>query len=62
MLLAFSVSLAYFNDAQIGMSVPLVYPLLLYLLLRMLWAGIRGGGRSLGRCTSTSPPAGWPWG
>jgi hypothetical protein len=38
-LLAFTVSLAFFNDAQIGVSVPLVYPLLLYLLLRMLWAG-----------------------
>jgi hypothetical protein len=47
-LLAFTVSLAFFNDAQIGVSVPLVYPLLLYLLVRMLWAGIRGGGRSLG--------------
>ena len=47
-LLAFSISLAYFNDAQIGISVPLVYPLMLYLLARMLWTGIRGGGRSLG--------------
>jgi hypothetical protein len=47
-LLAFTVSLAYFNDAQIGVSVPIVYPLLLYLLLRMLWAGIRGGRKSLG--------------
>jgi hypothetical protein len=56
-LLAFSVSLAYFNDAQIGMSVPLVYPLLLYLLARMLWAGIRGGGRSLG--LHLNVPAGW---
>jgi hypothetical protein len=56
-LLAFSVSLAYFNDAQIGVSVPLVYPLLLYLLLRMLWAGIRGGGRSLG--LHLNVPAGW---
>ncbi len=42
-LLGFSVSLAYFNDAQIGVSVPLVYPLLLYLLGRMLWVGLRGG-------------------
>jgi hypothetical protein len=56
-LLAFSVSLAYFNDAQIGMSVPLVYPLLLYLLLRMLWAGTRGGRRSLG--LHLNVPAGW---
>ena len=43
------VSLAFFNDAQIGVSVPLVYPLLLYLLLRMLWAGHpRRRGGSLG--------------
>jgi hypothetical protein len=35
-LLAFSVSLAFFNHANIGISVPLVYPLLVYLLLRML--------------------------
>ncbi len=35
-LLAFSISLAFFNHARIGLSVPLVYPLLLYLLVRML--------------------------
>jgi hypothetical protein len=35
-LLAFSVSLAFFNHANVGMSVPLVYPCLLYLLARML--------------------------
>jgi hypothetical protein len=35
-LLAFSISLAFFNHAEIGISVPLVYPLLLYLLGRML--------------------------
>ncbi len=40
-LLAFGVSLAFFNDAQIGASVPLVYPLLAYLLARMLWIGLR---------------------
>jgi hypothetical protein len=56
-LLAFSVSLAYFNDAQIGVSVPIVYPLMLYLLVRMLWTGIRGGGRSLG--LHLNVPAGW---
>ena len=33
----FSISLACFNAAEIGWSVPLVYPLLLYLLGRMLW-------------------------
>ncbi len=35
-LLGFSVSLAFFNHALIGISVPLVYPFLLYLLVRML--------------------------
>jgi hypothetical protein len=35
-LLAFSVSLALFNNADIGLSVPLVYPFLVYLLARML--------------------------
>ncbi len=36
MLLGFSVSLAFFNHGQIGLSVPLVYPFLVYLLVRML--------------------------
>jgi hypothetical protein len=36
MLLGFSISLAFFNHAMIGLSVPLVYPFLLYLLARML--------------------------
>jgi len=36
MLLGFSISLGFFNHANIGMSVPLVYPFLLYLLARML--------------------------
>jgi len=40
-LLAFSASVAFFNDAQIDVSVPLVYPLLAYLLGRMLWVGLR---------------------
>jgi hypothetical protein len=35
-MLAFSISLAFFNHARIGISVPLVYPLLVYLLVRML--------------------------
>ena len=35
-LLSFSVSLALFNHAHIYGSVPLVYPPLLYLLVRML--------------------------
>jgi hypothetical protein len=35
-LLAFSISLVFFNHAKIGLSVPLAYPCLLYLLGRML--------------------------
>jgi Glycosyltransferase family 87 len=40
-LSAFSISLACFNAARIDWSVPLLYPLLLYLLGRMLWVGLR---------------------
>jgi hypothetical protein len=49
-LSAFSVSLAFFNAAAIGTSVPLVYPLLAYLLGRMLWIGLRR------RSTAGEPP------
>ena len=42
-LLGFSVSLAYFNAARIGLSTPLIYPLLGYLLVRMLLIARRGG-------------------
>ena len=35
-LLGFSISLALFNHGEIGLSVPLVYPFLIYLLIRML--------------------------
>jgi hypothetical protein len=40
-LAAFGVSVAFFNDAEIGISVPIVYPLLAYLLGRALWIGLR---------------------
>ena len=40
-LLAFGVSNIYFNRGEIGVSVPLVYPVLLYLLARLLWSGLR---------------------
>jgi hypothetical protein len=42
-LSAFSISLAFFNHANIGMSVPLAYPLLIYLLVRMLAIALRRG-------------------
>lgn len=48
MLLSFSVSLAFFNHANIYASVPLSYPPLLYLLARML-ALLRRRGRGGGR-------------
>ncbi len=35
-LLGFSISLAFFNHGEIGLSVPLAYPFLLYLLVRMV--------------------------
>ncbi len=43
-LSAFSASLAFFNAARIDVSVPLVYPLLAYLLARMLAIGLRRRG------------------
>jgi hypothetical protein len=43
-LLGFGASHYFFNRAEIGVSVPLVYPVLLYLLARALWIGFRGGG------------------
>jgi hypothetical protein len=44
-LLGFSISLAFFNHALIGLSVPLAYPFLLYLLVRMVLLGF-GRGRA----------------
>jgi hypothetical protein len=41
-LLAFSVSLAFFNHGRIGLSTPLIYPLMIYLLVRMLLVARRG--------------------
>jgi hypothetical protein len=40
-LLAFGVSHVFFNRGEIGLSVPLAYPMLLYLLGRLLYAGFR---------------------
>ena len=42
-LLSFGISQIYFNRGEIGVSVPLAYPPLVYLLARMLWIGFRGG-------------------
>ena len=40
-LLAFGVSHVFFNRGDIGLSAPLAYPVLLYLLARVLLAGFR---------------------
>jgi Glycosyltransferase family 87 len=48
-LLAFSVSYAFFNASRIDVSVPLVYPLLAYLLARML-------GIAFSRARGREPP------
>ena len=57
-LVGFSVSLLFFNAANLGLSVPLTLPLLAYLLARLLWIG-------LGRGTRPSEPlrlnVPWPW-
>ncbi|HEX5928409.1 MAG TPA: hypothetical protein VFY48_03360 [Solirubrobacterales bacterium] len=46
-LLGFGLSHFFFNRAEIGVSVPLQYPVLLYLLARALWVGFRGRGEGL---------------
>ncbi len=52
-LLGFGVSHVFFNRGEIDLSAPLVYPVLLYLLARVLRAGFRPrAGR--GRCCRTS--------
>ncbi|HUA12062.1 MAG TPA: hypothetical protein VMA83_08675 [Solirubrobacteraceae bacterium] len=56
-LLSFSVSLAFFNHANIYASVPLAYPPLLYLLARMLWIALRRPASEL----APAPPAGEPF-
>lgn len=44
-LLGFSASHFFFNQGEIGVSVPLVAPVLLYLLVRLAIAGFRGRER-----------------
>jgi hypothetical protein len=46
-LLGFGISHFFFNRAEIGVSVPLQYPPLLYLLGRALWIGLRGRGEGI---------------
>jgi hypothetical protein len=62
-LLSFSVSLAYFNRGRIYASTPLVYPPLVYLLVRMLLLARVGRRRGPAREAPRSPrlliPAPW---
>ncbi len=55
-LLSFGISQAFFNSADIGISVPLAYPPLLYLFARTIWIGFRGGPR-----TGLRPSIPWRW-
>ena len=52
-LVSLSVSFWFFNEGRIFTSVPLVYPVLLYLLGRTLWIGLRD------RAPAASRPV-WP--
>ncbi len=56
-LVSLSVSLAFFNNAKIGLSVPLVYPPLIYLMLRLFFLAI---GRGIPRRPLTTlTPTSW---
>jgi hypothetical protein len=56
-LLGFGVSHVLFNRGEIGLSVPLVYPVLLYVLGRMLYVGFRGRGGPAGPLVPRIPVA-----
>ena len=60
-LLGFSASLLFFNKGEIGISAPLVYPVLAYLLVRMLWAGFRPSERPAARLGPLLPWARPRW-
>lgn len=57
-LVGFSASVAFFNDANLDASVPIVAPLLAYLLARMLWIGLRRRPTPLG-ALPLLVPASW---
>src|SRR5437763_1030089 len=59
MLLAFGVSHVFFNRGSIGWSVPLVYPVLAYLLVRMLLVAIRPRPAPAGQRLVPFAPATW---
>jgi hypothetical protein len=53
-ILGFGASQFFFNEGNIGISVPLVYPVLLYIGARMAWIGFRGRGEPLRPSLSTT--------
>jgi Glycosyltransferase family 87 len=55
-LLSFGISNHFLTRADIGLSVPLAYPPLLYLLARMLWIGFRAGRERYGGSLRPSAP------
>ena len=61
-LLGFGISHVFFNRGEIDMSVPLVYPVLVYLLARLLWVGLRPRAGRPARWCRWCPSPGWPWG
>ncbi|MEQ8833691.1 MAG: glycosyltransferase family 87 protein [Miltoncostaeaceae bacterium] len=54
-LLSFSLSLIWFNRGEIFTSVPLTYPPMIYLGLRMAWIGI-SRGRAMNRVAEPDEP------
>jgi hypothetical protein len=58
-LSAFGVSLAFFNAAEVDTSVPIVYPLLVYLLVRMLGIGLRRRRAGVAGAPRLLVPVGW---
>jgi hypothetical protein len=62
-LAAFGISVAYFNDANVDTSVPVLFPMMAYVLGRMLWVGFRtrpeGDDAARGRPLRMLLPAPW---
>jgi hypothetical protein len=58
-LSGFSVALAFFNAARVGISTPMVVPLLVYLLARMLQIGLGRGDPRPRRPLPLMVPASW---
>jgi hypothetical protein len=55
-LLAFSISYAFFGAANLDVSVPSAYPLLAYLLVRMLMVAAARSRALAGRTSLPEPP------